>query len=65
VRARAFDPDAVRRLKADAGHDITVNGPDLAAHALRAGLTHGFLGIWGGEGSGGYLANLRVRKCAA
>ena len=35
---RAFDPDAVRRLKADAEHDITVNGPELAAHALRAGL---------------------------
>ena len=35
---REFDPDAVRRLKADAEHDITVNGPELAAHALRAGL---------------------------
>jgi dihydrofolate reductase len=35
---REFDPDAIRRLKADAEHDITVNGPELAAHALRAGL---------------------------
>jgi len=35
---REFDPDAVRRLKATAGHNITVNGPGLAAHALRAGL---------------------------
>lgn len=35
---REFDPGAVRRLKADAGHDITVNGPELAAAALRAGL---------------------------
>ena len=35
---REFDPDAVRRLKGDARHDITVNGPGLAAHALRAGL---------------------------
>src|SRR5271157_863581 len=35
---REFDPDAVRGLKADARHDITVNGPGLAAHALRAGL---------------------------
>ena len=35
---REFDPDAVRRLKADARHDITVDGPELAAHALRAGL---------------------------
>jgi len=33
-----FDPDAVRRLKEGAGHDVTVNGPGLAAHALRAGL---------------------------
>ncbi|HLA62810.1 MAG TPA: dihydrofolate reductase family protein [Rhodothermales bacterium] len=35
---RAFDPDAVRRLKAEADRDIAVAGPDLAAHALRAGL---------------------------
>ena len=35
---RKFDPDVVRQLKADASHDITVNGPELAAHALRAGL---------------------------
>jgi dihydrofolate reductase len=35
---REFDPDAVRRLKADAEQDLTINGPGLAAHALRAGL---------------------------
>ena len=35
---REFDPDAVRRLKAEAEHDITVNGPELAGEALRAGL---------------------------
>jgi dihydrofolate reductase len=35
---RSFDANAVRRLKADAPHDITVNGPDLAAQALREGL---------------------------
>jgi len=35
---RTFDPDAVRRLKANAEHDISVDGPALAAHALRAGL---------------------------
>ena len=35
---RSFDPDAVRRLKAEAERDMTVNGPELAAHALRAGL---------------------------
>jgi dihydrofolate reductase len=35
---REFDPDAVRRLKADARHDVSVDGPEIAAHALRAGL---------------------------
>jgi len=35
---RDFDPDAVRRLKADAERDMSINGPGLAAHALRAGL---------------------------
>src|SRR5438445_13807562 len=35
---RQFDPGAVRRLKADAEHDITVDGPELAAQAIRAGL---------------------------
>jgi dihydrofolate reductase len=35
---REFDPEAVRQLKATAGRDLTVGGPDLAAHALRAGL---------------------------
>jgi dihydrofolate reductase len=35
---RSFDPDAVGRLKATAGHDLSIGGPHLAAHALRAGL---------------------------
>ena len=35
---RDFDPEAVRQLKASAGRDITVGGPDLAAQAIRAGL---------------------------
>ena len=35
---RAFEPDAVRQLKAESQRDLTVGGPDLAAHALRAGL---------------------------
>jgi dihydrofolate reductase len=35
---RAFDPEAVRRMKASAERDISVGGPDLAAHAFRAGL---------------------------
>ena len=35
---RDFDPDAVREMKAAAGRDITVGGPDLAAQAIKAGL---------------------------
>ena len=39
---RKFDPDAVRRLKADSPRDIAIAGPDLAAHAIRAGLIDEF-----------------------
>ena len=35
---REFEPEAVRRLKATAARDITVGGPELAAHAIAAGL---------------------------
>jgi dihydrofolate reductase len=35
---RDFDPEAVRQLKASAGRDLSVGGPDLAAQAIRAGL---------------------------
>ena len=35
---RTFDPDAVRKLKAQAGHDLTLDGPNLAAQAIAAGL---------------------------
>jgi dihydrofolate reductase len=35
---RDFDPEAVRELKATAGRDLAVGGPELAAHAFRAGL---------------------------
>jgi dihydrofolate reductase len=35
---RAFDPEAVRQMKAAAGRDLSVGGPDLAAQALKAGL---------------------------
>ena len=34
---REFDPEAVRQLKAEAGR-VTVGGPELAAHAIEAGL---------------------------
>jgi dihydrofolate reductase len=35
---REFDPEAVRRLLAAGGADITIGGPGLAAEAIRAGL---------------------------
>ncbi|MGH9288858.1 MAG: dihydrofolate reductase family protein [Acidimicrobiales bacterium] len=35
---REFDPDAVRRLKDTAGHDLSISGPGLAQHAFAAGL---------------------------
>jgi len=35
---RAFDPDAVRQLKAQADRDLTVGGPTLAGQAFKAGL---------------------------
>lgn len=35
---REFDADAVRRLKAESTHDITIDGPELAAQAIRSGL---------------------------
>ena len=34
----AFEPGAVREMKARADRDLAVGGPDLAAHAFRAGL---------------------------
>jgi dihydrofolate reductase len=33
-----FDPQAVRDLKAQLPHDVSVAGPNLAAQAIRAGL---------------------------
>jgi dihydrofolate reductase len=35
---RVFDPAAVRALKEAARADVSVGGPELAAHAFRAGL---------------------------
>ena len=35
---RAFDPEAVRQMKASAKRDLLVGGPDLAAQAIEAGL---------------------------
>jgi dihydrofolate reductase len=35
---RAFDPAEVRRLKESTDADLSIGGPTLAAHAIRAGL---------------------------
>jgi dihydrofolate reductase len=35
---RDFDPEAVRQMKASADRDLIVGGPELAAHAFKAGL---------------------------
>jgi dihydrofolate reductase len=35
---RDFDPEAVRQMKAAAGRDLLVGGPDLAGQAIGAGL---------------------------
>jgi dihydrofolate reductase len=39
---RDFDPEAVRLLKATSGRDISVGGPQLAAHAIKVGLVDEF-----------------------
>ncbi len=35
---RQFEPAAIRQMKAEASRDISINGPTLAAHAIRAGI---------------------------
>jgi dihydrofolate reductase len=35
---RELDPDAVRRMKAEAERDISIGGPELAGQAIEAGL---------------------------
>ncbi|GII28570.1 dihydrofolate reductase family protein [Planotetraspora mira] len=39
---RAFDAEAVRRMKASAERDLGIGGPCLAAEAIRAGLVDEF-----------------------
>ncbi|GAC1330280.1 MAG: dihydrofolate reductase family protein [Chloroflexota bacterium] len=39
---RDFEPEAVRQIKARAGRDITVGGPDLAVQAIKAKLVDEF-----------------------
>jgi dihydrofolate reductase len=35
---RGFEPDAIRTMKATAARDVMIGGPNLAAHAFKAGL---------------------------
>ena len=35
---QTFDPETIRQLKEAVEHDILIGGPELAAHAFRAGL---------------------------
>jgi dihydrofolate reductase len=62
---RDFDPDAVRRMKAQAEQDITVGGPDLAAYAFSTELVdecHLFLApIVVGGGKHSLPSKVRVR----
>jgi dihydrofolate reductase len=62
---RDLDPEAVRQVKASAGRDISVGGPDLAAQAIRAGLVdeyHLFLTpILVGGGNQSLPDNLRLQ----
>ena len=62
---RAFDPEAVRRLKASASRDLTVSGPELAAQAFSARLVdecHLFLTpIIVGSGKRSLPEGLRMR----
>jgi dihydrofolate reductase len=61
---REFDPEAVRELKASEGSDVEVGGPELAAHAFKAGLVdecHIFLApIAVGRGKSALPKDLRL-----
>jgi dihydrofolate reductase len=62
---RDFDPEAVRQIKASAGRDVSVSGPNLAAHAFRAGLVdecHLFVApIAVGSGKRSFPNDVRVK----
>ena len=62
---RDFDPGSIRRLKALEGPDISVGGPDLAAHAIESGLVdeyHLFLTpIVVGDGRRSLPNNVRLK----
>jgi dihydrofolate reductase len=61
---RDFDPEAVRQMKSSSERDLSVGGPELAAHAIKAGLVdecHLFLTpILVGGGTPSLPDNVRV-----
>jgi dihydrofolate reductase len=62
---RDFDPAAILRMKAQAGRDISIGGPNLAAQALAAGLVdecHLFLTpVLVGGGTRALPENVRIQ----
>ena len=62
---RSFDPAAIQQMKASAERDISVGGPELAAHAIQAGLVdeiHLFLSpIVVGSGTRALPDDVRVK----
>jgi len=62
---RDFDPGSIRRMKAQAGPDISVGGPDLAAQAIEAGLVDEYrlflTPIRGGGGKRSLPNNVRLK----
>src|ERR671935_2262248 len=61
---RDFDPEAIRRMKAMTKRDISVAGPDLAAHAIKSGLVDDWLlflvPILAGRGKAIFPRDVRV-----
>jgi dihydrofolate reductase len=62
---RDVDPDAISRIKAEAGYDVSVGGPDLAGQAIQAGLVdecHLFLNpVVVGGGNPSLPSDVRVK----
>ncbi len=62
---RKFEPDVIRGLKAGATRDVSVGGPTLAAHAIRAGLVDEYhlliAPIIAGSGNPYLPGNIRVK----
>ena len=62
---RALQPETVQKLKDEAGSDISIGGPELAAHAIRAGLVDEYhivvCPVVVGAGKGALPGNVRLQ----